>query len=73
MKNVTPSPPPRSPVQELVGSLVGRLKYPWLFGLLVVLFVVDLLVPDPIPFVDELVLALLTLLVGSWRTRRKES
>lgn len=73
MKNVTPSTPPRGPVQELVGSLVGRLKYPWVFTLLVVLFVVDLLVPDPIPFIDELMLALLTLLVGSWRTRRKES
>jgi hypothetical protein len=73
MKNLTPSTPPRSPVQDLVGSLVGRLKYPWLFGLLVAVFIADLLVPDPIPFIDELMLALLTLLVGSWRTRRKES
>jgi len=26
-------------------------------------------VPDPIPLVDELTLAVLTFLIGSWRTR----
>ena len=65
------STPARSPVQEIVGSLVGRLKYPWVFALLVVLFVADLLIPDPIPFVDETMLALLTFLVGSWGARKK--
>ena len=63
--------PTRSPVQEIVGSLVGRLKYPWVFVLLAVVFVADTLIPDPIPFVDEIMLALLTFLVGTWRTRRK--
>ncbi len=63
--------PIRSPVQEIVGSLVGRLKYPWVFGLLAALFVLDTIVPDPIPFVDEVMLALLTFLVGTWRTRGK--
>jgi len=71
MKNVTTPAAARGPVSALVGVLVGRLKYPWVFALLVVLFVGDLLVPDPIPFVDELMLALLTFLVGSWRTRRE--
>jgi Family of unknown function (DUF6116) len=61
----------RGPVQDIVGSLVGRLRYPWVFVLLGVLFVVDLVVPDPIPFIDEVMLALLTFLVGSWRTRRE--
>ena len=61
----------RSPVQDVVGSLAGRLRYPWVFILLGVLFVADLVVPDPIPFIDEVMLALLTFLVGSWRTRRK--
>jgi hypothetical protein len=28
-------------------------------------------VPDAIPFVDEALLALLTVIVGSWRTRRQ--
>jgi hypothetical protein len=70
-RNVSAATPTRGPIQDLVGSLVGRLKYPWVFALLAVLFVADLVVPDPIPFLDELMLALLTFLVGSWRTRRK--
>lgn len=63
--------PTRSPVQEIVGRLVGRLRYPWVFALLVFLLVADLLIPDPIPFVDEALLALLTFLVGSWGSRKK--
>jgi hypothetical protein len=63
--------PTRSPVQEIVGRLVGRLRYPWVFALLAALFLADLVVPDPIPFVDETMLALLTFLVGSWGSRRK--
>jgi len=63
--------PTRGPVQDIVGSLVGRLKYPWVFVLLAGMFVVDTIIPDPIPFVDEIMLALLTFLVGTWRTRGK--
>jgi hypothetical protein len=63
--------PTRSPVQEIVGRLVGRLRYPWVFALLAALFLADLVVPDPIPFVDETMLALLTFLVGSWGSREK--
>ena len=63
--------PTRGPVQDIVGSLVGRLKYPWVFVLLAAVFVVDAIIPDPIPFVDEIMLALLTFLVGTWRTRGK--
>lgn len=66
------STPTRSPVQEVVGSLAGRMKHPWLFALLAVLLLLDLVIPDPIPLVDEVVLALLAVLVGSWRTRRSD-
>jgi hypothetical protein len=61
----------RTPAQEIVERIVPRLKYPYLFAAVVVLFVADLFLPDPIPFVDEVMLALLTFLVGSWRTRKK--
>ncbi|PVV17723.1 MAG: hypothetical protein B6D79_16525, partial [gamma proteobacterium symbiont of Ctena orbiculata] len=37
-----------------------------LFLLTASLFALDLLIPDLIPFVDELLLGLLTLLFGSW-------
>ena len=49
------------------------MKYPWVFVLLAAVFVLDTIVPDPIPFVDEIMLALLTFLVGTWRTRGRRA
>jgi hypothetical protein len=34
-----------------------------------VLFLLDFVTPDPIPFIDELVLGLLTLLLARWQGR----
>jgi hypothetical protein len=70
-RRVMPTPS-RTPVQTLIERLAPNLRYPYLFAAVVVLFVADLFFPDPLPFVDEVMLALLTFLVGSWRTRRKE-
>jgi hypothetical protein len=54
----------------LVGAILGwaqRLRFPQLLVLTGALFVLDLLVPDPIPLVDELLLGLGTLLFAAWR------
>lgn len=48
-----------------------KLKYPALFKLVAGLFVLTLLVPDPIPMVDEILLALGTLLLANWKDRKK--
>ncbi len=48
----------------------GRLRFPQLFALTLILFVVDLIVPDLVPFADEVLLGLATLLLGSWKKRR---
>lgn len=50
-------------------ALASRLRFPWLFALTALLFVLSLLLPDPFPLVDELLLGLLTLLLASWRRR----
>jgi hypothetical protein len=50
---------------------LGRLGFPKLFTVFAVLFVIDMLVPDPILFVDEILLGLGTLLFASWKDRRK--
>jgi hypothetical protein len=50
--------------------LAARLRFPWLFALTAALFLLDLVVPDPLPFTDELLLGLLALLFGAWRKRR---
>jgi hypothetical protein len=59
--------PQRSAVSSLLPRLLARLRHPHLFLLLLALFLVDLVMPDVIPFLDEIVLAILTLLLGSWR------
>lgn len=48
-----------------------KLRYPTLFKITVALFAVTLFVPDPIPFVDEALLALGTLLLASWKHRKQ--
>lgn len=48
---------------------VGRLSYPRLFLVTAVLFVLDVIVPDFIPFADELLLGLGTLLLANWKKR----
>lgn len=50
---------------------LGRLSYPKLFLVAAALFVANLFIPDPLPFVDELLLAIGTLLI-SRRKRRPE-
>lgn len=49
----------------LVGKYSSRLRFPQLFGAVAVLFLLDLVIPDLIPFTDEILLGLLTLLLGS--------
>jgi hypothetical protein len=61
---------PRNPIVRLVSRFGETLRFPYLFLLTAGLFVLDLLVPDLIPFADELLLGLGTLLLGSIRKRR---
>ncbi len=56
----------------MFGPLLGfaeRLRFPRLLLLTASLFVVDLAIPDLIPFVDEILLALVTLLLSRWKKK----
>ena len=57
--------------QGLIGALVARyatrLRFPQLFAFIGTLFLLDMLIPDLIPFMDEMMLGLLTILLGTWR------
>jgi Family of unknown function (DUF6116) len=53
----------------VVNRFASRLRFPHLFWITFSLFVLDVLVPDFIPFADEILLALLSLLFASWRKR----
>lgn len=47
-----------------------KLRYPTLFKITAALFAISVLVPDPVPFVDEIVFGLGTLLLANWKTRK---
>ena len=54
----------------LMGFL-GRLSYPRLFMVTAALFALDVVVPDFVPFADELLLGLGTLLLANWKQRKR--
>ncbi len=59
-------------VGGLLSRVLGNLRFPQLFVVTAVLFVADLAIPDVIPFVDEILLGLATLLLASLRKRKAE-
>ncbi len=59
-------------LMRLLGRRLHRLRFPELFLLVLGLLVLTLLLPDPIPLLDELLLAALSALLGSW-TRPREA
>ena len=56
----------------VLGRFGARLRFPTLFFLTAGVLVVDVLLPDGLPFLDEIVLALLTLLFGAWKGETEE-
>ena len=57
----------KNPIVKWVTRFAGKLRFPYLFLLTGGLFLLDLVVPDLIPFADELLLGLGTLLLGNLR------
>lgn len=60
---------PAPPASGRVRRFLGGLRSWQLFVLSAVLLGVDLVFPDPIPVVDELVLAVLTYAVSRWKKK----
>lgn len=59
--------PPTTLTAPLLGfalRYLARLRFPYLVAITGTLFVLDLIVPDFIPFADELLLGLITLLLS---------
>lgn len=59
----------KSTLLGVVERFAGGLRFPQLFWLTLILFLLDVLIPDLIPFADEILLGLATLLLGSWKKR----
>lgn len=55
---------------QLILAFLSKLRFRTLFLVTATIFLVDLLIPDLIPFVDELLLGAGTLLLAAWQRRR---
>ncbi|MCX7033726.1 MAG: hypothetical protein NT046_07100 [Arenimonas sp.] len=56
------------------GPLMGfasRLKFPTLFFITLGLWAINMIIPDPLPLIDEIVMGLLTLMLATWKTRKE--
>jgi len=59
-----------SPLLLPLMNWARKLRYPALFKITADLFAITLVIPDPIPFVDEILLGLGTLLLANWKNRK---
>ena len=60
-------------LKSLVAPLIAylaKLRFPALFAITAVLFVLDFFTPDFIPFADEILLGLAAALLASWKKRK---
>ena len=60
-----------NPLTRIFLRFAGKLRFPQLTALLAIVFVIDLITPDPLPFVDEILLGLLSLLFASLKRKDK--
>jgi hypothetical protein len=52
---------------SLILAFLSRLRFRTLFLVTLTLFVFDLLIPDFVPFIDEILLGAATLLLSMWK------
>jgi hypothetical protein len=57
--------------RSLIRQFLAGLRFPQLFTLAAVLFIVDLFIPDLIPFMDEIMLGIVAIVLGSWEKKRE--
>jgi Family of unknown function (DUF6116) len=56
-------------LRKFILQYAARLRYPKLLALALGLFVADLIIPDFIPFADEILLGLIALLLAGLKKR----
>lgn len=59
----------RKALTTLALGWFSRLRFPTLLVITAILFGVSVAVPDFVPFIDEILLGLLTLLLARWKKR----
>lgn len=54
---------------KAIETVATRLKFPQAFGVFLALFLIDLMLPDFIPFADEILLGLGAVVFALWREK----
>jgi hypothetical protein len=60
---------PQSVLFDRLMRFAAGLRFPKLLAITAALFILDLIIPDMIPFADEILLGLLSLLLASLKKR----
>ncbi|MCX5919476.1 MAG: hypothetical protein NTX30_22735 [Deltaproteobacteria bacterium] len=60
-------------LRDRILQYAARLRYPKLLALALVLFIADLIIPDFIPFADEILLGLISLLLAGLKKRKSRT
>lgn len=59
-----------NPLLQPFVAWLGKLRYPRLFVVIAILFAIDFLIPDMVPW-DDLFFGLATVLLGNWKKRKQ--
>ena len=57
-------------LMDIFLDFASQLKFKTLFFLVSGLFIIDLIVPDMVPMIDEIILGLLTILLAYWKKEK---
>ena len=57
---------------EMFLKNANQLRFRNLFFMVIGLFFVDLLIPDFIPFIDEIILGLIAIILATWKKERNQ-
>jgi hypothetical protein len=60
-------------IRDRLLQYAAQLRYPKLLALFLGLFILDLIIPDFIPFADEILLGLISLLLAGLKRRKSRS
>ena len=58
-----------NPLMSRLSRYFENLRFPWLMLLATVAFVVNLFIPDALPFIDEILLAVVAIILGKLKRK----
>ncbi len=62
-----------NPATGPIMGFASRLRFPTLFAITLGLWALNMLIPDPLPLIDEIVMGLVTLMLATWKKPRDPS